>query len=323
MKVLIADKFEQVGIAQLNQLGVEVDYQPDLKDDSLTQTIRTTRANILIVRSTKVTKEMMLNNELSLIIRAGAGYNTIDIDSATDNNIHVANCPGKNSIAVAELTLGLILAIDRRIPDNVNSLRNGIWNKKEFSKANGVFGKTLGIIGFGSIGQEVVARAKAFGMNILVYSQWLTDSEVRKIGVTRSLSLQELANSSDIVSVHVSLRAETRKLITSAFFESMKPGAYFINTSRAEVVDQPALENACQNKKVFAGLDVFDEEPSSAQGSYQGGLKDLDQVYCTHHIGASTEQAQLAIASEVVQIVENYINQGIVRNRISIDPVKI
>src|SRR3977135_3633228 len=160
MKVLIADQFEQRGLDQLTRAGCEVVYRPDLKDDALAQAIRDTAAAVLVVRSTSVTGAMLEGGSLSLVVRAGAGYNTVDVATASRRGIYVSNCPGKNSIAVAELAFGLMLALDRAIADNVASLREGKWNKSGFSKARGVFGRTLGLIGLGQIGREMAARAK-------------------------------------------------------------------------------------------------------------------------------------------------------------------
>src|SRR5215471_17160227 len=159
MKVLVADKFEKSGLDGLTDLGCEVAYQPDLKDDSLKEAIRSSGAEILIVRSTKVTRPMLEAGHLSLVIRAGAGYNTIDVETASERGIYVANCPGKNSVAVAELAFGLILALDRRIAENAKDLERGVWNKKEYSKARGLYGRTLGLIGVGGIGKEMVPHA--------------------------------------------------------------------------------------------------------------------------------------------------------------------
>ena len=171
MKILVADKFEQSGIDGLKAAGCEVLYQPDLKDDALTQAIRDTAADVLVVRGTAVTGPMLEAGALSLIVRAGAGYNTIDVATASSRGIYVSNCPGKNAIAVAELAFALMLALDRRIPDNVAELRAGTWNKKEYSKARGLYGRTLGLLGYGNIGQEMARRAHAFGMPIVVWSR--------------------------------------------------------------------------------------------------------------------------------------------------------
>src|SRR5688572_4629800 len=151
MRILIADKFEQSGIDGLEAAGCEVLYQPDLKDEALTAAIRETAADVLVVRSTAVAAPMLEGGALSLVVRAGAGYNTIDVAAASKRGIYVSNCPGKNAIAVAELAFALLLALDRRVPDNVAELRAGRWNKKEYSKAQGLFGQTLGLLGVGSI----------------------------------------------------------------------------------------------------------------------------------------------------------------------------
>jgi D-3-phosphoglycerate dehydrogenase len=173
MKVLVADQFEQSGLDGLKAAGCEVVYDPALRDDALMMALGETRAEALVVRSTRVTATMMDAGSLALIVRAGAGYNTIDVTAASARGIYVANCPGRNAIAVAELAFGLILALDRRIPDNVAELRAGRWNKKEFSKATGLYGRTLGILGFGSIAQELARRAQAFGLNIVIWSRRL------------------------------------------------------------------------------------------------------------------------------------------------------
>src|SRR5215471_18290569 len=162
MLVLIADKFEQTGRDGLRGLGCDISYQPDLKDESLVQAIRELGPDVLVVRGTNVSEPMLDAGPLKLVVRAGAGYNTIDVAAASKRGIYVSNCPGKNSIAVAELAFALILALDRRVAENVIALRAGKWNKKEYSKARGLFGRTLGLVGLGKIGQEMIPRARAF-----------------------------------------------------------------------------------------------------------------------------------------------------------------
>src|SRR5678815_2630670 len=170
MKVLIADQFEQSGIDAIVAAGCDVLYQPSLADQQLADALTAMRPDVLIVRSTKVTEPMLADTSLSLIVRAGAGVNTIDVNGASRRGIYVSNCPGKNAVAVAELTFALMLALDRRIADNVIDLRAGRWNKKEYAKARGLFGRTLGIIGYGNIGQEMARRAHGFGMRTIVWS---------------------------------------------------------------------------------------------------------------------------------------------------------
>src|SRR6266851_2151922 len=210
MLVLIADKFEQSGRDGLQAIGCEISFQPDLKDDALVEAIGTAKPDVLVVRGTKVTELMLAAGPLKLIVRAGAGYNTIDVAAASRRGIYVSNCPGKNSIAVAELAFALILALDRRITENVITLRKGEWNKKEFSRARGLYGRTLGLIGVGKIGQEMIPRAHAFGMPVVAWSRSLTPERAASLGIEQKVTPQEVARSADIVSVHLALKPETR-----------------------------------------------------------------------------------------------------------------
>ena len=310
MHALIADKFEKSGLDGLKTAGFEVTYLPDAKDDALVEAIRSSGAEILVVRSTKVTRPMLEAGRLSLVIRAGAGYNTIDVEAASERGIYVANCPGKNSIAVAELAFALMLALDRRIPDNAADLKRGTWNKKEYSKAQGLFGRTLGLIGVGGIGKEMIPRARGFGMPVVAWSRSLTEAKAHELGIERKESPGEVAATADIVSVHLALKPETRGLIGQEFFRAMKPGAFFLNTSRAEVVDQAALEKAVRENGIRAGLDVFAGEPTGGTGEVSDPIFQLPGVVGTHHIGASTNQAQEAIASETVRIAVEYDRTG-------------
>src|SRR5918997_1570416 len=268
MKVLIADKFEQSGRDALDAAGCDYSYQPDVKDDTLVEAIRSYGPEVLVVRSTKVTEPMFDAGPVKLVVRAGAGYNTIDVAAASRRGVYVSNCPGKNSVAVAELAFALILALDRRVADNVIQLREGRWNKKEFSKARGLYGRTLGLIGTGQIGQEVIARARAFGMRVVAWSRSLSEEKAIVLGVERLESPAAVARESDVVSVHLALNAETRGIIGSDFFDAMKEGAYFVNTARGEVVDQQALARALREKNLRAGLDVFASEPTSAAAEF-------------------------------------------------------
>ena len=310
MKVLVADKFEKSGLDALEAAGCEVVYEPDAKEQALAEAIRTSRAEVLVVRSTQVTKTMLETGHLALVVRAGAGYNTIDVETASERGIYVANCPGKNSIAVAELAFGFLLALDRRIVEGGKDLRGGVWNKKEYSKARGLHGRTLGLIGVGGIGKEMIPRAHAFGMRVAAWSRSLTPERAQALGVERKTSPAEVAAAADAVSVHVALKPETRDLIDETFFAAMKPGAFFVNTSRAEVVDQAALERAVKEKGLRAALDVFREEPSGGAGDVQAPIFEHPGIIGTHHIGASTEQAQDAIAAETVRIVREYRETG-------------
>ena len=324
MKVLIADKFEKSGLDGLKAAGCEVIFQPDAHGDTLVAAIKETGAPVLVVRSTKVTGLMLDAGALSLIVRAGAGVNTIDVAGASKRGIYVSNCPGKNSVAVAELTMGLILSVDRRIPDNVAELRAGKWNKKEFSKARGLFGQTLGLIGFGHIGQEVAVRARAFGMPVLVWSRRFSDDPAARVAAEHAFGIQvvstaaELVANADILSVHLALTNETRGFVNAQLLAHAKKGAYFINTARGEVVDYAALEAAVAEKGLRLGLDVFANEPADAAAPFADTLVAQPNVYGTHHIGASTDQAQEAIAAETVRIITTFKDTGKVPNVVNL-----
>jgi D-3-phosphoglycerate dehydrogenase / 2-oxoglutarate reductase len=318
MRVLIADKFEQTGRDGLEAAGCDYSYQPDVKDEALVEAVGAYRAEALVVRSTKVTEPMMDAGPLKLVVRAGAGYNTIDVAAASRRGIYVSNCPGKNAVAVAELALALILALDRRVADNVIALREGRWDKKEFSRARGLYGRTLGLVGTGQIGREVITRARAFGMHVVAWSRSLTDERAAELGVERKGSPEEVARDADVVSVHVALNPETRGLLGDSFFGAMREGAYFINTSRGEVVDQPALVRAMRERGLRAGLDVFADEPTSSAGEFAGEIAREPNLYGTHHIGASTDQAQEAIAAETVRIIRTFKETGKVPNVVNL-----
>jgi len=319
MKILVADAFEKSGLDGLAALGCEVLYEPKLEGAALGARLAETGAEVLVVRGTKVgAPEIEAASGLALVVRAGAGVNTIDIRAASARAIAVSNCPGKNAIAVAELTWGLILALDRRIVEQTNDLRAGIWNKALYGKARGLAGRTLGVVGLGAIGLEVVARAKAFGMPVVAWSRSLDDDRASRLGVARADSVHALAAASDVVTVHCALTKETKGMLDAKFFEAMKPGAFFVNTSRGDVVDQPALEAAIAEKGLRAGLDVFAKEPASGTGAFEDGIARLPAVIGTHHVGASTEQAQNAIAEETVRIVAAFASTGDVPNAVNL-----
>ena len=324
MKILIADKFERSGIEGLEALGCDVQYDPNLKNGDLVEALRSSRAQVLVVRSTPVTEPMLDAGSLSLIVRAGAGVNTIDVEAASHRGIYVSNCPGKNAVAVAELTFALMLALDRRLAENVADLKSGKWNKKEYSKARGLFGRTLGLVGFGNIGQEVAARARSFGMPVLVWSRrFIANAELaaqasEQWGVQVMASAGEVAGRADVISIHLALSKDTRGLIGAALLNQIKPGAMLINTARAEVLDYGALADAVRTRGLRVGLDVFANEPTGAEGAFDDPLLSLPNVIGTHHIGASTEQAQDAIAAETVRIVKTFVETGRVPNVVNL-----
>ena len=308
MKILIADKLSPKAILALEKKGANITSNPNLKAEELSEAID--NANILIVRSTKVFAETIeAGKSLELIIRAGAGVNNIDLEKASNSGVYVANCPGKNSDAVAELTLGHIIACDRRIVDASIDLRSGNWKKKAYQNAAGLKGRTLGIIGLGSIGSALAKIAKGLDMRVIAWSRSLTPDKADKLDLVYCESIDEVAANADVVSVHLAMTPDTKHLLNNDFFNKMKDGAIFVNTSRGEIVDTAALRKAIDEKALRVGLDVFENEPGS-------GLAEFDQtdlagsITGTPHIAASTNQASEAIADEVVQIVDSLIKTG-------------
>jgi D-3-phosphoglycerate dehydrogenase len=317
MRVLVADSFPDEGLQALRAAGLDVVYEPAAKGDTLTAAVRDSGAQALVVRGTEVRADALRAGKLGLVVRAGAGYNTIDVKTASELGIYVSNCPGKNAVAVAELAMGLILALDRHIPDAVADLRGGVWNKTRYGKARGLFGRTLGIVGMGSIGTELARRARAFGMEVVAWSRSLTPEAAQAKGVTRVGSPAEVAARADVVSVHLALTPDTRGLLGGDFFAALRPGTLFVNTARAEVVDEAALLDAVRSRGLRVAVDVFAGEPAGGTGTVESPLF-KEGVYGTHHVGASTDQAQEAIADETVRILMEYASSGRVPNCVNI-----
>ena len=309
--VLLADTLADTGLAALRRAGCHVRSQPELTADTLADAVKAYDPDVLIVRSTKVPEQVFsAGTRLSLVIRAGAGYDTIDVDAASARGISVANCPGMNAVAVAELTWGLILACDRRIADQTSDLRNGAWAKKTWSKAEGLSGRTLGIVGTGRIGQEVAARGLAFGMKVVGWSRSLTESKADAMGIGYCSSLQNLVKMSDVISLHVAATKDTHHLVDAAFCDAMKQGTILVNTTRGSVVDHDALGQAITDKGIKVGLDVFGDEPGAGETVFEDSIVRLPGVCGTHHVGASTTQAQDAVAAEAIRIVDTWLSTG-------------
>lgn len=308
-KILIADKLSPTAVTQLQQLGAEVAVLEQVTEQQLPEVM--SDVEVLIVRSKKVNAAAIdAAPLLSLIVRAGAGVNTIDLPAASNRGIHVANCPGKNTDAVAELAIGLMIAADRRIVSATNDLRAGKWRKKEYGKARGLKGRTLGIVGLGDIGRAVARRAKGLDMHVIAWSRNLSEELAEQLGIERCASAAQVAAKADVVSVHLALKPDTKHFINREFFGAMKDGTIFINTSRGEVVDTEALKTAVREKKLCVGLDVFENEPAGGEAELlDTELADL-ACCCTPHVGASTDQASEAIAAETVRIVRSYLETG-------------
>jgi D-3-phosphoglycerate dehydrogenase len=316
MNILIADKIAQSAVLQLEALGAKVSVNPDLKAGDLPKAIG--NSEILIVRSTRVERDAIeAATSLALIIRAGAGVNTIDLDCASQLGIYVANCPGKNTDAVAELALGLLIAADRRIVDATHDLRSGNWKKKEYGKARGLKDRVLGVIGVGSIGKALIKRAQGLEMEVIAWSRSLTEEMAAALGITYCDSPEKVAESADAVSLHLAMTPETKHFIGKNFLSRMKQGAILINTSRGEIIDTVALKKAIKEKDLRVGLDVYEDEPAANDPDFSS-IDLAKAASCTPHIGASTDQASEAIAAEVVNIVNIYKNTGTPLNVVNI-----
>jgi D-3-phosphoglycerate dehydrogenase len=321
MRLLIADKLHPRAIEELRTLPIEVIYEPELTRESLEQ--RLTGIGVLVVRSTEVTAAAIESaKQLNLIVRAGAEFSTIDVRSASKRGIYVANCPGRNAAAVAELVFGLMIALDRRIPDAMASLRGGKWERAEYGKAEGLFGKTLGIAGLGAIGREVAARARAFGLQTLVWTRSLNSSRAAELGVTQVASIDELAARSQVLTLHLALNDRTRQIVNRRVIGKIADRAIVINAGRADLVDYEALYEAVEKRGLRVGLDVYPDEPratrtysgAAALRSYPSG----GMVYGTPHIAAATDQAQLAIAAETVRIIRSFLLEATVPNVVNV-----
>ncbi|MGE0480253.1 MAG: phosphoglycerate dehydrogenase [Phycisphaerae bacterium] len=319
MKILIVDKFERWGIDQLKTLAEDVVMETGLKGDALAARIAEYKPDALIVRSTKINADALsASDRLRVVVRAGSGVDNIDLAAASKRGVMVSNCPGMNSVAVAELVMGLIVALDRRIPDNVIDFRAGKWNKKEYSKALGLKGRTLGVVGAGQIGSEVAARALACEMELLYYHLG-RQRRLQDFPHAKRVELDDLLKHSDYVTVHVPGGEGTTHVIDERRLGMLKTTAVLINTSRASVIDEKALVQALRTGRIrAAALDVFENEPPADGASVESPLRDVPNLYVTHHIGASTEQAQLAVAAETVRIVAQYKASGKLPNCVNL-----
>jgi len=326
MRLLIADKLHPRAIEELRTLPVEVIYEPELTRESLFQKIA--NVGILVVRSTEVTGSVIDQaRQLHLIVRAGAEYSTIDVRAASQRGIYVSNCPGRNAAAVAELVYGLLLSIDRRIPDAVASLRAGKWERMKFGGAEGLHGKTIGVAGLGAVGREVMARARAFGLIPVAWSRSLTPAKAAELGIGFAPTLEDLASRSQILSLHLPITDRTKQLFGPRIFSLLPPRSIFINTARAGLVDDDALRAAVKERKLRVGLDVFADEPKLqkeiASELFAPAQQSEGFVYGTPHIAASTDQAQLAIATETVRVIRSFLLEGNVPNVVNVSPSSV
>lgn len=301
MRILITDGMDKAAMAQLRELGhevVEQFYEPDQLGAALRD------FDAVVVRSkTKVRANHIdeaKGGKLKLIIRGGVGVDNIDVKYAEENGIAVRNTPGASSQSVAELAMGHMFACARYISDAGYTMRNGEWKKKEYGKGIELQGKTLGIIGFGRIGQHLGVMAKAIGMNVVAYSTTRRPEVEAKFGIPY-VTLEELLAQSDFISLHAPA-APGAPLINADTIAKMKDGVVIINTSRGANVDEDALLAALESGKVrAAGLDVYADEPTANAALYSHPM-----VSCTPHIGAATVEAQKRIGTEIVDIIRSF-----------------
>ncbi len=308
VKILVTDPLHEEAIKILEEIG-DVEIATGLSKEELLEKIRD--VDVLVVRSgTKVTRDVIEKAEkLKVIGRAGVGVDNIDVDAATEKGIIVVNAPDASSISVAELTMGLMLAAARNIPQATASLKRGEWDRKRF-KGIELYGKTLGVIGLGRIGQQVVKRAKAFGMNIIGYDPYIPKEVAERLGVELVDDINELCRRSDVITLHVPLTPKTKHIIGKEQIALMKKNAIIVNCARGGLIDEKALYEALKNKKIrAAALDVFEEEPPK-----NNPLLTLDNVIGTPHQGASTEEAQKAAGTIVAEQIKKVLRGELAEN---------
>ena len=313
MRILLADNFDSSSVERLRELGCDVRCDPRLGPHTLVEAV--TGVDVLVVRSTRVPAAVIASADaLRCIVRAGAGYDNIDVAAATAAGVRVCNCPGMNAIAVAELAFGLLICCDRRLAEQTAQFREGRWRKKEYIKARGLKGMTLGVVGVGSIGEALIQRARAFDISIFVWSRSMTVDRAAELGATYGgrdrASLLRMLGECDAVSIHVAATDKTQGMCDREFFAAMNDGAFFINTARGALVDESALRDAVQSKGLRCGLDVYQDQPPTPEAEWKSPLADLPGATFSHHIGASTDQAQRAVSEEVVRIIRVFMETG-------------
>lgn len=327
MRILVADTFPDSARGKLTEDGHECRYEPELTSDQLPGRLAEDPSpELLVVRSTPVTAASIEQADaLRFVIRAGSGTNTIDCDAASRSGVYVCNVPGRNAAAVAELACALLLALDRSVADNVTDLRACRWNKKYYARARGIAGRSIGVIGLGDIGLAFAERMRAFGTDIYAVSKPDRAARAREraeaIGITFVPDLPTLARTCDVLSLHAPATETTRGVLDRELLELLAPGSFVLNTARAELVDEQALIDVMDSKGIRAGIDVFADEPAGGTGTIDSRLARHPNTYGTHHIGASTEQAQHAVATEVVRMAEAF-ESGSIPHAVNLDGVR-
>lgn len=312
-KVLISDSLSEQGLERLRACSaLAIDLRPGLKGDELLRAVPAYQG--LIIRSgTKVTKEVIdAATNLRVIGRAGIGVDNVDVDAATKRGIVVMNTPGGNNVTTAEHALSMMLALARNIPQANASLKSGQWKREKFTGSE-ICNKVLGVIGLGNIGAIVAERALGLKMQVLAYDPFVSPEAAAKLRVELA-SLDDIYARADFITVHTPLTKETRGLINAAAFAKMKKGVRIINCARGGIVDESALHRAIRDGVAAgAALDVFEEEPPPADHP----LLHLEQVICTPHLGAATDEAQINVAIAIADQVVNFLTQGVIQNAVN------
>ncbi len=309
MRILFADKMDAGRLGWLEAAGHVCIVKPELTADDLAEHIA--GIEVLVVRSTEVRRTVFkAADRLAMVLRAGAGTDSIDCDAASKLGVYVCNVPGRNAVAVAELTMGLLLAIDRQIPKATSDLHEGRWNKAQYMGATGLKGRRMAVVGMGAIGIEVARRAAAFGIEVAAL--YRSDrsgellAEMKRLEIEIVPDWDALLAGADIVSLHLPATPDTCGLVDEKFLAKMPDGAILLNTSRGEIVNERALVAALDERGMRAGLDVFQGEPPGADSDWSSPLASHPRVTGTHHIGASTAQASEDIADGVVEVLEAF-----------------
>ena len=299
MKILVCDNLEEKVIEKLSELG-EVTNISDSKTKTEELMSNIVDTDIVVIRSsTKINKDILQEaNKLKIIARCGVGIDNIDIEEATNKEIYVTNSPNANIISVAELTIGLIISAARNIHTSNNSLKDKNWDRNKFLGTE-LYKKQLGLIGFGKAAREVAKRLTAFGMDIVFYDPYVEASEDE----ANKVELDELLKTSDVISIHVVKNEETKNMINDEKLNLIKKGGILVNTSRGGIVDEVALFQRSSDDVIFAGLDVFSQEPPDINKTFS-----TSNIVTTPHLGASTQEAQLRAGLETVQNISDILN---------------
>jgi D-3-phosphoglycerate dehydrogenase len=318
-RVLVADKLEAAGLDPLRQAGFDLDLRADLKGDALKDALR--QADGVIVRSTtKITADLLDDpGKLRAIVRAGVGVDTIDVAAATRKGILVMNTPGGNTVSTAEQTITLLMALARHVPAADAHVHAGParWERNKFLGTQ-LAGKTLGVVGLGRIGREVARRAAGLDMKVVGFDPFLAPAAAAQLGIDAVAKLDDLLPRVDFLTVHTPLTDETRDLIGAAQIAKMKKGARVINCARGGIINEAALADALQSGHLGgAALDVFVQEPPPPDHP----LLKLPNVVLTPHLGASTAEAQLSVATEAAHLLIDYLARGVVASAVNLPAV--